>query len=138
MRLVRASWLIILRLPVSETHTAAAANAALATASIGIVLLILIIPLLAALSSRAPGACIHTAWRGNLRRVLPVAIALSALLILGLSAYAASLRTAWYAQWSAPGLTEMSDMIQTLGDKWTNPTIPPDAYRAQYPPNISP
>jgi hypothetical protein len=36
-----------------------------------------------------------------------------------------------------PGVTEMDSVRQTLGDEWTNPTIPPDAYRAEYPP-ISP
>jgi len=109
-------------------------HASIAAAASGLALILL--PLLAALSSRAPGARFHTAWRGNLRRVLPVAIALSALLILGLSAYAAHLRAGWVAKWSAPGVTEMSDMVQTLGDEWTNPTIPPDAYRAQYPPYV--
>jgi len=109
-------------------------QASIAAAASGLALILL--PPLAALASRAPGALFHTAWRGNLRRVLPVAIALSALLILGLSAYAASLRAAWADTWSAPGVTEMSDMIQTLGDSWHNPTIPPDAYRAQYPLNL--
>lgn len=74
-------------------------------------------------------------WRGHVLRLLPIAIALCVLLFLALNVYAASLRSAWYAQWSAPGVTEMTDMLQTLGDAWTNPTIPPDAYRAQYPPS---
>ena len=125
-------------LPVSETHTAAPVTATLVAALVGLMLLLLLIPPLIAIPTRAPGALFHTAWRGNLRRVIPVSIALCALLFLGLSAYAASLRAAWADTWSAPGVTEMSNMIQTLGDEWHNPTIPPDAYRAQYPPNISP
>ena len=109
-------------------------QASIAAAASGLALILL--PPLAALRSRAPGALFHTAWRGNLRRVLPVSIALCALLFLGLSAYAASLRAAWADTWSAPGVTEMSDMVQTLGDEWANPTIPPDAWRAQYPPSV--
>jgi len=120
------------RLPVSETSSSATLIAALA----GSVVLIAVIPPLVAIRTRAPGARFRTAWRGNLRRLLPVSIALCSLLFLGLSAYAANLRSQWVAKWSAPGMTEMTDMIQTLGDEWTNPAIPPDAHRAQYPPNV--
>jgi len=107
-------------------------QASIAALASGLALILL--PLLAALRSRAPGARLLTAWRGNLRRLLPVAIALSALLFLGLSAYAARLRAGWSAKWSAPGVTEMSDMVQTLGDEWSDPTIPPDAWRLEHPP----
>jgi hypothetical protein len=98
------------------------------------VLLVIVIPPLAAISSRAAGARFRTAWRGNLRRLLPVMIALCAIIFLGMSAYAAHLRSQWAEKWSAPGVSEMSDMIRSLGDKWTHPAIPTDAWRAQYPP----
>lgn len=121
---------ITFRLAVSETSSSATLIAALA----GSVVLIVVIPPLIAIRTRAPGARFRTAWRGNLRRVIPVSIALCALLFLGLSAYTAHIRAQWIATWSAPGMTEMSKMIWTLGDKWTNPTIPPDAWRAEHPP----
>jgi hypothetical protein len=108
--------------------------AALVSGLAGFVLLILAIPLLSAIPSRAAGFRFRTAWRGNLRRLLPVMIALCAIIFLGMSAYAAHLRSQWAQKWSAPGVSEMSDMVRSLGDKWTHPTIPADAWRAEYPP----
>ncbi len=93
-----------------------------------------LLPLLAAALARAPGTRLPTAWRGNLRRVLPVAAALSALLFLGLNLTALRLRSAWAAKWSAPGVTEFSDMVGQLGDAWEEPEIPFDAWRAELPP----
>ncbi len=127
--------IIILRLPISVMETPPPIEGTLLAAAIGFLLLLLIIPPLAAFGSRAPGARFRTAWRGNFRRLLPVSIALCVLLSLGLNLYAFQLRSQWVDKWSAPGFTELSEMKKQLGARWTNPTIPPDAYRAEYPPN---
>jgi hypothetical protein len=125
---------IVLRQPLFEEESSGRMIAALVSGLAGFVLLVLVIPPLAAIASRAAGARFRTAWRGNLRRLLPVMIALCAIIFLGTSAYAARLRSQWAEKWSAPGVSEMSELIRSLGDKWTNPTIPPDAWRAEYPP----
>jgi hypothetical protein len=97
-------------------------------------LAIILLPLAAAALARAPGARLRTAWRGNLRRVLPVAVALSALLFLHLNVTAVRIRGAWFAKWSAPGVTEFSDMVEQLGAAWEEPEIPFDAWRTEPPP----
>jgi hypothetical protein len=94
----------------------------------------LLLPLLAAAFSRSPSARLRTAWRGNLRRVLPVAIALSALLYLGLGLAATRHRARWVRRMTDPGTTEMTRLADHFGPAWTDPTIPPDAWRAEYPP----
>jgi hypothetical protein len=98
------------------------------------VLAVLLLPLLGAVLARAGGARVRTAWRGNLRRVLPVAVALSALLFLYFNVTALRIRGAWFAKWSAPGVTEFSDMVDQLGGAWQEPDIPFDAWRAELPP----
>ncbi|UCC67292.1 MAG: hypothetical protein JSV79_09165 [Armatimonadota bacterium] len=92
------------------------------------------LPLLAAAFSRSPGARLRAAWRGNLRRVLPLAAALSAVVYLCVSLGAASIQERWVREWSSPETTEMTMVIQALGDAWTDPNIPADAWRAQTPP----
>jgi hypothetical protein len=95
---------------------------------------IILLPLAATGLARAPGARLRTAWRGNLRRVLPVAVALSALLFLYFNVTAVRIRGAWFAKWSAPGVTEFGDMVEQLGDAWEEPEIPMDAWRTEPPP----
>jgi hypothetical protein len=95
-------------------------------------------PLLAAIFSRAPTAGLLSVWRGNLRRILPTTVALAALLYLGLSLSAIKSRADYARHWMRPGASEMDYLRQTLGDEWTNPTIPPDSYRAEYPPEPTP
>ena len=56
------------------------------------------------------------------------------MLYLALSLAAAKLRADYARHWPSPGVTDMDYLRDVLGDQWTNPTIPPDAYRAQYPP----
>jgi len=129
-----AGCVLVLRQPVFQEDSSARMIAALVSGLAGFAFLVLVLPLLAAIPSRAAGARFRTAWRGNLRRLLPVTIALCAIIFLVMSAYAARLRSQWAEKWSAPGVSEMSELIRSLGDKWTNPTIPPDAWRAEYPP----
>jgi len=127
---------IDLRQPLFQEESAARGIDTLLAGLGGFVLLVVVIPPLAAISSRAAGFRFRTAWRGNLRRLLPVMIALCAIIFLGMSAYAARLRSQWAEEWSAPGVSEMSDMIRSLGDKWTSPPIPADAWRSEYAPEV--
>jgi Na+/H+ antiporter NhaC len=126
--------LIVLRQPAFAENASGKMIAALVSGLAGFAFLVLVLPLLAAIPSRAAGARLRTAWRGNLRRLLPVMIALCAIVFLGANAYAARMRSQWAEKWSAPGVSEMSELIRSLGDKWTNPAIPPDAWRAEYAP----
>ncbi len=92
------------------------------------------LPLIAAGLSRQPGARLATAWRGNARKILPAAIAVCVLASLGLLAVAARYRAQWVREETRPGGGEMARMIKAIGPSWTNPTIPPDSWRAEYPP----
>jgi len=94
----------------------------------------IVVPLVAAARSRAAGARLRTAWRGNVRRITPVTLALCALLFLGFSVAGMRLREQWAKEQMAPGVTEMSQAVAAVGERWTNPTIPADAWRAGYPP----
>ena len=94
----------------------------------------IVVPLIAAACRRTEGARLRTAWRGSVRRITPVVLALCALLFLGFSAAGMRLRSQWAKEQMAPGVTEMSQAIAAVGDKWANPTMPADAWRAEYPP----
>jgi hypothetical protein len=97
------------------------------------VLALIFLPLFAALFSRAPGARLGAAWRGNLRRTLPATAAFAALCFLALNLAALKPRAEWVRQWSDPKMTEMAQVRQRLGATWENPPIPKDAWRAEYP-----
>jgi len=96
----------------------------------------LMLTFVAAVVGRVSGSHLTTRWRGHMRRLLPRAAAVFALLSLSLLWWVAREEGRWYAKWSRAGATEMSELIRSLGDKWTNPTIPPDAWRAEYPPEV--
>jgi hypothetical protein len=132
-----AGAVVVLQTPLFDEYASATMVAALVSGLAGFVFLLVAIPPLAAIFTRAAGARFRTAWRGNLRRLLPVMIALCAIIFLGMSAYAARLRSQWAEKWSAPGVSEMSDMVRSLGDKWTHPAIPADAWRAEYSPEVT-
>jgi hypothetical protein len=104
-------------------------------ASFGLVLVAgIVLPLIAAARSRVAGTRLRKAWRGTTRRIVPVTLALCALLFLGFSVAGMRLRNRWAQEQMAPGVTEMSQAIAAVGDKWENPTMPPDAWRAENPP----
>lgn len=128
---------VVLRRSVMVEGGPTGSATALVSGLAGFVLLVLAIPPLAAIASRVAGARFRTAWRGNLRRLLPVTIAVCALIFLAANAYAARTLSQWAAKWSAPGMSEMTDMVRTLGDKWAHPAIPPDAWRAEYAPKAA-
>ncbi len=92
------------------------------------------LPLVAAALRRQPGARIPTAWRGNARRVLPTAAAICALTALGLLILGARYRAQAVRRWTHPGEGEMATIIKAIGPSWHHPTIPPDSWRAEYPP----
>ena len=71
-----------------------------------------------------------TAWRGNLRRMLPVTVALCALACLGLQVTSARQRADWLRVWAKPGVPPLRVQTERLGAKWDHPTIPEGAWVA--------
>ena len=111
----------------------AAAGAGLGAAWLAAVLL----PLVAARRSRRPGARLRTAWRGNLRETLPLVIAVCGVLTLGLGVAGRMLERRWVQEWfrEPPG-AEMARMVKAFGPALTDPKAPPDAWRAEHPPEV--
>jgi hypothetical protein len=97
-------------------------------------LAMLLLPLLAARFSRLPSARLAAAWRGNLRRILPLAVASLAIAALALGIAGKNMERKWAREWYAPGYSEMKSVIRLAGPAWTNPKIPADAWRAERPP----
>ena len=96
---------------------------------------IALMSLLAARCRRRDSARFWDAWRGNLRAVIPPLVALGALAYLCIGLYSADPRAEVTRELNR---SEMSRVVEMLGPSWHNPTIPPDAYRAQYPPETPP
>jgi hypothetical protein len=95
---------------------------------------LLLATLFAALLAPRPRPRLLTAWRRNLRPLLPPALALGAVLYLALSLSAIKSRADYARHWLSPGVTDMDYFRDALGNEWTHPTIPPDSYRAEHPP----
>ncbi|MBE9566730.1 MAG: hypothetical protein IMF16_08265, partial [Proteobacteria bacterium] len=81
------------------------------------------------LSRRAPAGLL-TAWRGNLRRVLPVAIAVAAIAYLAVGFSARTLRIGAARELAQREGGDMAHLVAQIGPAWDNPTIPPDSWRA--------
>jgi hypothetical protein len=92
----------------------------------------IVVPLVVARWSRGPGARLAAAWRGNLRRVLPAAIVVCAVLSLGVGLAGRGAAADWVEQWHSE--TEMERVVREIGPEWAEPTIPEDAWRAEPPP----
>ena len=92
------------------------------------------LPLFAAFRTRRSGARLTTAWRGNLRKMLPVAMLVCALLALGFTIAGRHVRGKWIRQYTSPGYSEIARLKAVLGPKWDHPPVPPDAWRAENPP----
>jgi len=90
-------------------------------------LLLVILPFAAAFRSRKPEARLVTAWRGNLRGVLPLAAVGLALISLGLVMASRTTEVRWAQEWMSK--TEMERVVEAIGPEWHNPRIPPDAWR---------
>jgi hypothetical protein len=93
-----------------------------------------VLPLAAAFRSRAPEARVVTAWRGNLRRVLPLAAVALAIISLGFVIATRTTQTRWARDWQS--LTEMERVLEALGPEWHDPPIPADAWRNEPPPEV--
>lgn len=66
---------------------------------------------------------------------LQLTVAVCALLHLGLLTASAWGREKWARSWEARG-SEMAAFRRDLGSEWDHPRIPPDAWRADYPPAL--
>jgi len=97
-------------------------------------LALLLVALALAPFTRRRRAPLLTAWRGNLRRLLPPALAFGAALYLVLGLITIRLRADVVRNFADSRGTQMAQLVDRIGPQWHNPTIPPDAYRAQYPP----
>jgi len=84
--------------------------------------------------TRRASASVMRAWRGNLGRTLPASVALAAVVYLALGIAAAHLRARWVYECWQRDPTEIARMERIFGPRWANPAIPPDAFRAEYPP----
>jgi hypothetical protein len=87
--------------------------------------------LLPAIFRRRESASIWWAWRGNVRAAFPPLAALLAVGCIALGLHAAPVRARLVSELARP---ELPRMVEELGTEWTHPTIPPDAWRAEYPP----
>jgi hypothetical protein len=96
--------------------------------------LAILLPLVAALLGRRPSARLRTAWRGNLRQLLPLTIAICAVISLSLGVTAKAMQVSYTRAWLREPPNEMALVVQQLGSAWTHPRIPADSWRAQYPP----
>ncbi len=83
-------------------------------------------------SRRAPAGLL-TAWRGNLRRALPIAIAVAAIAYLAVGFSARTLRISAARELAQKEGGDMGLLIAEIGPAWDNPTIPPDSWRAAEP-----
>lgn len=97
-------------------------------------LALLLAPLVAGIWSCRSGARLVAAWRGNLRRVLPAAMVVCALVSLGAGIWRWRTEAGWAEEWGAQ--TEVERVQEALGSAWTNPTILEDAWRAEKPPQV--
>jgi hypothetical protein len=97
--------------------------------------MLLILPLVAAFWSRTPEAGILTAWRGNLRRVLPLVFVGLAIMSLGLVIVSRIIEGRLARSWMSE--TEMQRVEKAIGPEWRNLTIPPDAWRNEPPPEAA-
>ncbi len=93
--------------------------------------------LLAALAaglSRAASAGLLVAWRGNLRRMIPTAVAMLAICYLATSMVAAAMRADLLRDLKEADWSEVTYLAQHMGADWTDPRIPPNSWYAEYPP----
>ncbi len=89
--------------------------------------------IMSAFAGRSPSP-LASRWRGNLRRAVPITLATGAIACLALSLASLHIRAAWVKMRRSAQGTDMAIFKRTLGNKWTNPTIPPDSWRDEYPP----
>jgi hypothetical protein len=98
-------------------------------------LLVFVTTFLFALLAWADRGPFIATWSASLRRIVAPMLALLAVWYLAISIMSVS-RCCQLAQDLAQ--PEMERLIEWAGPEWHNPTIPPDAWRAEYPPNLEP
>jgi hypothetical protein len=99
---------------------------ALATTAVSL-LSPIFVPLLIVRWTRLGDARVRTVWRGNLRRVLPPAMAICAAVSLVAGIEGMRLEKAWVRDWQSR--TELARVVETIGPEWHDPPIPADAWR---------
>jgi len=125
-------WLMMVWIASSASRASAAAGTA-TFACMGAALLIwLVAPLIAAFWTRRPDAKLITAWRGNIRRVIPLALVSCAALSLALGLASRRVENVYVRQCLSE--SEMSRVVRDIGPEWQNPKVPPDSWRAEPPP----
>jgi hypothetical protein len=111
----------------SELLVGSAGQAA-ALAAIALSLLSpILVPLVIVKWTRRREARIRTVWRGNLRRVLPLAMALCAAVSLFAGIEGMRAEKAWLRDWQSR--TELERVVEAIGPEWDDPPIPTDAWR---------
>jgi hypothetical protein len=85
------------------------------------------VPLIIVRWTRYGEARIRTVWRGDLRRVLPPAMAVCAAVSLCAGIAGMRVEKTWARDWQSR--TEMERVVQTIGPEWHDPPIPADAWR---------
>jgi hypothetical protein len=101
-------------------------------------LLVVLFCLGATAESRREGAPLGDAWKGNLRRVLPLTLAVGAVLYLALTVAAVQTKRQWADKWYTPDISEMAHFESTLGEAWESPRVDPDSWRDEHPPDREP
>ena len=91
------------------------------------------LPAAAAQYTQVVGYRYGHAWVANHRRVLPIVIALTAIVYLGMSLDTAHARHQWAQEWRAGKHDEFALVKKSLGAKWDHPQVPAGAWYAKYP-----
>ena len=87
----------------------------------------IVVPLVIVKWTRLGDARSRTVWRGNLRRSLPLTMAICAVVSLGAGIAGMRAEKAWARDWQSR--TEMERVVETIGPEWHAPPIPADAWR---------
>ena len=98
-------------------------------------LVLALLALLAATRRRNASTRVRQVWRQIMSQTVPLAAALLALSFLVTALIALPIRAGLTRDLRAADWSEMKLYTNRLGPSWTNPTIPPDSWRAEYPPS---
>jgi hypothetical protein len=126
-------WYLASSIPRDQAHSWSIVAGRLLVGLLFALVLALLISLAGSDIGRKPGVRLLAAWRGNLRRLIPLALAIAALIYLGLGIAAAAERAAWLRARLSRGGNEMAQTVRNLGASWDRPTVPRDSWRAEYP-----
>ena len=99
-------------------------------------LVLALLALLAATRRRNASTRVRQVWRQIMSQTVPLAAALLALSFLVTALIALPIRAGLTRDLRAADWSEMKLYTNRLGPSWSNPTIPPDSWRAEYPPSM--